>query len=389
MILAPLYATKKDDPDMIARWLDIEAGLAEMAQASNRREASVDAYLKLLPTAQRLTQLQRSPRALKHEAYIHGHLAELLQTTRPALALEHANQNVALLTEITRASPYDAELKYELASGLGAVASATKGTGDLEKSAAYFDQSIRMLEEMLAATPAKTQLFHNLNIVYTNYSALLGMPWSANLGRSAEARKYAERAVKLAREMVKADSRDMTARSRLAINLARLGTVPPARGDSGKSLKILQEAIEDFTQLAKTKQGGDVVFHFALAREYAGHRLESLGKVAAAQEQYRRALAEIQTVMSSPIDRFGVQRALADEEALARLYGSIGDRAQGLAYANRAVARAEAYSAADPASAGPKGHLARAYRAKASWGTWLRAAGCGAGADDLACLTAG
>jgi tetratricopeptide (TPR) repeat protein len=257
-------------------------------------------------------------------------------------------------------------LKYELASGLGAVASATKGTGDLEKSVAYFEQSIRMLEEMLAATPAKTQLFHDLNIVYTNYSALLGMPWSANLGRSAEARRYAEKAVELAREMVKADPRDMTARSRLAMNLARLGTVPPAPGEAGKSLKILQEAIDGFTLLAKTKQGGDVVFHFALAREYAGHRLESLGEVAAAEQQYRGALAEIQTVMSSPIDRFGLQRALADEESLARLYGTIGAQAQGLAYANRAVARAEAFSAADPASAGSKGHLARAYTVRAA-----------------------
>jgi tetratricopeptide (TPR) repeat protein len=118
--------------------------------------------------------------------------------------------------------------------------------------------------------------------------------------------------------------------------------------------------------LAKTKPGGDVVFHFALAREYAGHRLESLGQVAAAEEQYRGALAEIQTVMSSPIDRFGVQRALADEEALARLYGAIGDRAHGLTYADQAVARAEAYSAADPASVGSKGHLARAYTVRAS-----------------------
>jgi serine/threonine protein kinase len=366
MILAPLYATKKDDPDMIARWLDIEAGLAEMAQASNRREASVEAYSKLLPAAQRLTQLQRSPRALKHEANIHGHLAELLQTTRPELALEHANQNVAMLTELTRASPADSELKYELASGLGAIASATKGTGDLDKSAAYFDQSIRMLEEMLAATPAKTQLFHDLNIVYSNYSALLGMPWSANLGRFAEARRAAERAVELAREMVKADPRDMTARSRLAIDLARLGTVPPAPGEAAKSLKILQEAIDDFNLLAKTKPGGDVVFHFALAREYAGHQLESLGQMPAAEEQYREALAEIQTVMSSPTDRFGFQRAIADEEALARLYATMGDRAQGLAYANRAVTRAEAYSASDPASAGSKGHLARAYTVRAA-----------------------
>ncbi len=77
-ILAPLHAVKKDDPEVIARWLDIQAGLAEMAQASNSRQATVEAYLKLLPTAQRLAHLERSPRALKHEAKIEGHLAELL-----------------------------------------------------------------------------------------------------------------------------------------------------------------------------------------------------------------------------------------------------------------------------------------------------------------------
>jgi tetratricopeptide (TPR) repeat protein len=364
-ILGPMYATKKDDPDMIARWLDIEAGLAEMAQASNRRAASVEAYLKLLPTAQRLTQLDHSPRALQHEAGLQGHLAELLQTTRPAQALEHANRNVALLTELRAASPSDADLKYELASGLGAVASATKGTGDLDKAARYFDQSIRMLEEMLVATPANTHVRRDLIIVYGNYAALLGMPWSSNLGRIVEAKRCAQRAVALSREMVKADRQDVTARYRLAINLARLGTLQPAPGEAAKSLEILQEAIDSFGLLTKTKPGNEVVFHFALAREYAGHRLEGLGRNAAAEEQYREALAEIETVMSSPIDRFGVQRALADEEALARLYAATGDPAKGLAFANRAVARGESYSAVDPVSEGSKGHLARAYTVRA------------------------
>ena len=65
-------------------------------------------------------------------------------------------------------------------------------------------------------------------MVYGNYATLLGIPWSANMGRFADARKYCEKSVAMARELSRTDPQNATARYDLAISLARLGMVEPS-----------------------------------------------------------------------------------------------------------------------------------------------------------------
>ena len=65
-------------------------------------------------------------------------------------------------------------------------------------------------------------LRRNLLIVYGNYTMMLGVPASPNLGRPDEARIYAAKAVALARATVAADASDVTGRRDLAMILGRL-----------------------------------------------------------------------------------------------------------------------------------------------------------------------
>ncbi len=92
-LLAPLYARKRNDPDVIARWLEIEAGLANLSSKHFQRQQGIEMYLRLIPVAHRLAELRPSDRqAVKQEAAIHGELALALQPTDTSAALDHAQQ---------------------------------------------------------------------------------------------------------------------------------------------------------------------------------------------------------------------------------------------------------------------------------------------------------
>ena len=138
--------------------------------------------------------------------------------------------------------PDDAELKQSLGSLLAAEAGALKSAGELEKAADLYSQSIQIREELLRNQPQDTLTRRNLMVAYGNYATTLGIPWGANLGRPAEARVYAAKAVALARESVSSDPQDATARYDLGIALSRQGMIDPPPGGAEDSLATLKEA---------------------------------------------------------------------------------------------------------------------------------------------------
>jgi non-specific serine/threonine protein kinase/serine/threonine-protein kinase len=383
-LLAPLYAHQSGDPDVLLRWIQIESGLAETTFRSGRGRAAIEAYSKLLPAAHRLGQLRPSDvTSAKQEAAIHERLANVLHTFDSSEGLDHANQQIALMRGLLGRFPGDAGLKRELGAGLSAAAGSLIGAGEPNKAALYYEQSIQMREELLQQDPHNVAIRRNLLVAYGNYASLLGIPWSPNLGRYAEARAYCDKAVAIAREMVKADPQDATARSDLAISLARLGMVEPnsgagaGPGSATESLANLEEAIHMLEPIMKANpKSATLAAQLTLAREFAGHRLESLGRIAEAAKQYRQSLAETEAVSDAGNHPLAIQ-AFANEEALALLYASTGDRTTALEFADRAVSGAEALWGKAPTSEIRAGHLARAYFVDASvqrtFGDWDQA----------------
>jgi len=364
-LLAPVYASnKKNDPDVITRWLEAEAGLARLSSRHFDHQQGIERYLRLLPIAHRLAGLAPSdPQAVKQEASIHGELAVEMQSTDTIASLDHGNQQIAILTALVARFPEDRDLKQELGSSLAAVAAAVKSSGDFARAAEYFERSIRIREEFLEVEPNNVVVLRNLLVVYGNYAALLGIPWSANMGRFAEAARYCEKSVALARKLAAADPQDRNARYDLAISLGRLGMVEPDPEHIADSLKSLDEALAILDPIIKANPNSpNIANEVALVREYAGYRLRSLGKTAAAAEQFRQGLAELESMTTAnPGPNAGISIALALEEGLAGIYASQGDRAAALSHAQHAVERAEKYLAVTPDRATPKGHLGRAY----------------------------
>jgi tetratricopeptide (TPR) repeat protein len=272
---------------------------------------------------------------------------------------------MALMQNLMIRFPREKELKQEFGVGLAAAAAAIVVSGELDRAAEFYRQSIQLREELLAGDPNNVGLQQNLIVVYGNYAGLLGVPWSPNLGRAAEARTAAGKAVAIARAMVGADPQDATARFNLSMSLSRLGAIDPEPGAAAESLAILQEAISLMEPLAEANsKSANIAIALANAREYAGHRLEALHRNAEAAEQYMASFAAAETFLPSGSASAAVQ-AIAGQEALALLYASQGDRARAIELARRAMSNAERHAAGQPSDTSA-GHLARSYFVLAS-----------------------
>ncbi len=193
--------------------------------------------------------------------------------------------------------------------------------------------------------------------------AMLGIPWSFNMGRFAEARSYCQKSVALARELAGADPQDKTARYDLGVSLGRLGMVEPDPDKVEESLNSLLEALSILDPISKANpNSSSMTIQVASVREYAGYRLQSLGQPAAAAEHFGRALAELELMMSSnPGFAPGIREALLNEEGLAETDLAQGNHAAALTHAHHALDRAEKYSASFPGKAVPTAYLGDAY----------------------------
>jgi tetratricopeptide (TPR) repeat protein/tRNA A-37 threonylcarbamoyl transferase component Bud32 len=363
-LLAPLYARRKDDPDTIARWLETETGLAGLSYAQSRSPQAIQMYVSLLPAAHRLAELAPyNLQAVKPEAEIHSALSTALLQTDSRAALDHANKQIALLTTLTARFPKDRDLKQDLGAALTIAAGPLKDLGDYVQAAEYFERSIGISEQFLEVEPHNALVERRLFVSYGNYCVLLGIPWSANMNRPTEARIYCEKSVAIARELAGSDPLNQTARYDLGISFGQLGMVEPDGNQVADSLKSLEDALDILDPMIRANpSSASVAMRVDLVREYAGRRLQRLGRLSAAADSFRLALAEQDVMMNAnPGQLSNIPIVLGNEEGLAEIYAEQGDRAAALTWAGKAVDRAEKLSSQFPGRAGPLGHLGEAY----------------------------
>jgi len=361
-LLAPLYQAKSDDPDLMLRWVSVESSLADLVDRAGQREAAASALLTLLPIAHRLGLMRPSDLAsAKQEALLHWRLADVLHYGNPPLALLHANSEIALLRGLIVRFPGESSLKQELGVALGMAAGTHMRMGELERAAELYSRSIQLREQLLVADPNNVSFQRGLLVTYGNYAGVLGVPFFPNLGRPQEARAACTKSLAMARQLANADPEDVNARVDVAASLTRLASIDPPPGAIAESLAQLREAIDLLEGVMKTNQkSANIVEKLALAQEYAGYRLESLGRSREAEEQYRRSLAE-----SEPFANSGnvtlISQAMADQEALSLLFASEGDRISALDFAGRAFALAQKLAVAPFMDDNNIGHMGRAY----------------------------
>jgi serine/threonine protein kinase/tetratricopeptide (TPR) repeat protein len=359
-IIQPLYERNPRNPTVTSQYLDIQIELANNLQEAGRPEA-VAIYSQLLPLAHRIAQVKTcNIECQKHESEIENQLAEAYLRVDDPHGLEHADREVELSRKMLAQDPDNLELKRDVAISLSSAAAGQKAIGDLEKAAEDFRESIQIREALLREQPHDVETHRGLFVAYGNYAAVLGIPWSPNLGRPTDAREMATKCVALARESVAADSQDATARFDLAMALERLGTIDPAPAETTQSLAILQEAIGLMKPAVNANpESSPYATQFALLLEYQGHRLEALGQTQDAVRDYRESLEALRPFLEAGGSMVTHQN-LASEEALALAYASAGNLAAASQIAVQTVTEAEKYDQAAPSDP-RKGDLARAY----------------------------
>jgi tetratricopeptide (TPR) repeat protein len=361
-LLMPAYDRRPGDPGLMLRLIEVRGGLADLLYRDGHREQAVKAYSDLLPVAHRLALVKVCPMVCQtQEPTIENTIAYELLSIDPARALEHANRGIAEMQELMVLHPNDATLEGGLGSLTAAGAGAYRAMGELEKSGAYYVESIKARENLLQADPNNAALRRNLLIAYGNYATLLGVPWSPNLGRPEQAREVAGKGIALARELVAADPDNMTARRDLGMSLGRLGMIDPGPDGAARSLGELQEAESLIEPIARANpKAPEATNQVALILEYEGKRQEELGRRGEALATYRRSLAMLQPYAGLPNDPVTAQ-CIADEEDIALLQAASGDAAAAIDMAHKAVAQAETLNQQEPRGDGLTAVLARAW----------------------------
>ncbi len=348
-ILLPAYRRQPNDSVLMLRWLEVQSGRADLMSVSNRANEAIQIYTDLLPVAHRVS--------LKHDVPLSGEMQESavestlvyeLMPVNPKLALEHADHCIALERVLMTRHPGDKNLQQGLAVITAAAGGAYRNLGDLEKSGEYYRQSIELREQLQQNDPNDLNIRRGLIVTYGNYAALLDIPWSPNLGRPAEARTYAAKAVAVARSEVAADSKDATARLDLAMSLGRLGMIDPAPGDTAASIAALQEAKKLMEPIvAANPKSSTMAINLAQVMEYEGHYLEESSQTAAASDTYRKSLALLEPFAGAPASAVMAQY-VSTEKDLAHLAASTGDHETADRLAHKALDMAEKMAAIPP-----------------------------------------
>ena len=364
-LLVPVYKGHPNDPLIVMRWLDVQAGTADLMFQSGEREQAIQTYMQLVPVAHRLGTLSPCDSDCdSQEMNVENNLAIKLQPLDPAKALEHAERGIALAHAVVARHPTDPTVRQALGAITAAVAGAYRTLGNLEKAGEYYKESIATREELLRSGVQSNLLRRNLLIVYGNYTMLLGIPASPNLGRPDEARVYATKGVALARETVAADANDATARRDLAMILGRLGMIEPAPNGVADSLHHLEEAHTLFEPiLAANPKATETAVQFAAIVEYEGVRQEALGHTTQAETAYRRSMDLVQPFVEG--QRPAAFQHICTERDLALMYASSGESAKALELSARALAETEAYSNLTPHTSSQVLALAESWRTNA------------------------
>jgi tetratricopeptide (TPR) repeat protein len=348
-ILMPAYNIHPNSPGLMLRLIETRASLAELKYRSGRREEGVQAYIDLLPVAHRLSFAKICTLNCKtQEPFLENSITYELMGMDPPRALEHANHGIALMRALLVRNPEEPTLEQGLGTLMAAGAGVYRMLGDLDKAAEYYRESIAAREVLYRKEPHSNLLRRGLMVTYGNYTALLGNPWSPNLGRPAEARVYGAKCVALARETVAADKTDVTARHDLGMSLSRLGTIDPAPDGTAESLAELEEAGSLLQPIVDANpKSAELASQLSLVLEYVGHRMETLGRKVDAAANYQKSMAVIHPFVDAK-NAPNLSQYLASEQSLALLDASNGNTEDALDLANRALSEAEKLSVLSP-----------------------------------------
>jgi tetratricopeptide (TPR) repeat protein len=360
-LIEPLMAKDPNRAEYVLQWVQTRVNWATLLARTDEEPRALQMMHETLPEAQRLVRLHpQDPGFLVAESQVYSVMVNALVTTDSATALHYCQLQAQAMEQALQISPGNTELQIELGTAYSQEARLWNTRGELREAVDLFRRAVALREGALERNPSDVLTRRSLMITYGNLGGTLGNPLYPNLGDTAGAREYYGKALAMARDLAKADSKDQLAQYDLANALLYRFSMDLPKDEWEESLAKLQEADGILQKLCAADPRSIANMRtLATVEELEGKRLQGLGRGDLAIVKARQSLADAEkAVARNPSDLGLVSQALASEEETAEILAQQGDKAGALQAAQRAIARAEEFS-------GPESEHDRVIRSRA------------------------
>ena len=367
-LIDPLVKRQPDNPRFLLQKVAAETRRAALLAHLDQDMRALEIYRANIPAAKRLGRLNpKDVESRLQEPQIYAGAVGALTSYDESAAQAYSRLGIALLEQLRKEFPANTEVKLDLAGAHSQSGQLFIGMARLDEAVLHLRRSIALREGIVAQNPADATARRGLMISYATLADTLGSPYLHNTGDLAGARAYYARVVAIAEDLARADPNNRLAQMDLAHALSRSAMIEPPETERARSLARLQQSAAILERLlASDPKSLPATRQLALVEEYMGHRLRELGRPQAAESQFRRSLERVEPLLrASLIDRSLTAQALADEEAMAEVLASQGNRAGALAMASRAIKQAERWPAPESERDAAVNYIATAYSTNA------------------------
>lgn len=247
---------------------------------------------------------------------------------------------LTLLHDLEKARPGDPALENSIAAAYSGEGQCDVRFGRLQEGLAAFREAAARLENLVRLDAANVNHQRELTIAYSNMGDVLGNPNLRNLGDPAGAAKAYGRMTEVSRQIHKADPADQRARSDYAIALTRTSVVLPVE-QTRERIALLRQAVKLHEEVARVSPKNlRNRSELALTYNFLGDAYEAAGDWATAERTFLEGLRLGETLAGTESSTLVLGSVM-----MCRKVGALavrrGDRAQALAYAERALRLAD------------------------------------------------
>jgi tetratricopeptide (TPR) repeat protein len=342
--LEPLRARRPNNPDVLRQVTDTYQHMGTVFNEMGDVPAMVSAYENALPAAKLLGTLQPDDaESVEGEGVFYNDLAVALQFSDPKRANAYARQHLAMVPALLKKFPGNDDIADEAAVAHATMSALLDRAGEREQAINEALESASIREGVAARHPNDVFRRRLLMIAYGHVGDHLGSPFIVTTGDPRRAREYFDKCVVIARQIIKSDPEDRTARFDLANALLRQGAAEVPGANRAESLAALRESEGILESLAREDPSAMRYQRpLMLVVQYVGICLREMGRLDEAAVELRRAIALADAILTAhPGDAPALSRLVRDEREMALILASQGDSAGALLHARRGVALAQ------------------------------------------------
>jgi hypothetical protein len=305
-----------------------EARLAEGLQALQRARTLAERAVAALPPTGSAGHDAAWLQATSRLATVEGRLGQLLGNSaiganlgRPGEAEPHLRRSLALMEDLARRDPADAEWLHQAAWANQNLVGVLLLTGRAEEALPFSTRMLELRDAAAQKQPGNAHYRHQRSSAASTHALVL-----AFLGRHDEARAQQELAYEIARSTAAADAANRSAARDAAMMGLASGRLRALAGAAAPARVLLQSALATLPPTPELRERGD----FYMARLRTEALLWLMRSLPAAEAPAARKLAqEARTLMAGDDDnaarRWALAQALGEEAAAAAAQGARGE----------------------------------------------------------------